>query len=131
FLAQKANAEATTRPAEAGSSFGKAKSVLLLYLQGGPRHIHIWDPKPDAPSNIRGDFKPLKTNVDGIYLTEVMPLLAQQMDKCQLIRSVSYTPKGLFNHTAAMYQMLTGYTPDKVSPSGQLEPPSPRDFPNA
>jgi hypothetical protein len=43
---------------------------------------------------------------------------------------VSYTPKGLFNHTAAIYQMMTGYTTDKVSPSGQLEPPSPKDFPN-
>ena len=47
-----------------------------------------------------------------------------------MIRSMSYTPIGLFNHTAAIYQMLTGYTADKVSPSGQLEPPSPKDFPN-
>src|SRR5207253_2208725 len=46
------------------------------------------------------------------------------------IRSMSYTPVGLFNHTAAIYQMLTGYTTDKVSPSGQLEPPTPKDFPN-
>ena len=60
-----------------------------------------------------------------------MPMLAQQMDKCALIRSMSYTPNGLFNHTAAIYQMLTGYPPDKVSPSGQLEPPSPADFPTA
>ncbi|HEY1068362.1 MAG TPA: DUF1501 domain-containing protein, partial [Pirellulales bacterium] len=44
--------------------------------------------------------------------------------------SMSYTPNGLFNHTAAIYQMLTGYTADKVSPSGQLEPPSPKDYPN-
>src|SRR5262249_14185564 len=47
------------------------------------------------------------------------------------IRSMSYTPNGLFNHTAAIYQMLTGYPPDRVSPSGQLEPPSPADFPTA
>jgi len=60
-----------------------------------------------------------------------MPLLAQQMDKATLIRSVSYTPAGLFNHTAAIYQMMTGYTPDRVSPSGQLEPPAPNDFPHA
>ena len=60
-----------------------------------------------------------------------MPLLAKQMDKATLIRSVSYTPAGLFNHTAAIYQMMTGYTPDRVSPSGQLEPPSPNDFPHA
>jgi len=59
-----------------------------------------------------------------------MPNLAKVTDKTTLIRSVSYTPAGLFNHTAAIYQMMTGYTTDKVSPSGQLEPPDPKDFPN-
>jgi hypothetical protein len=63
-------------------------------------------------------------------LTELVPQIAQVTDKLTLIRSMSYTPIGLFNHTAAIYQMLTGYTADKVSPSGQLEPPSPKDFPN-
>ncbi|SPF52298.1 hypothetical protein SBA4_50001 [Candidatus Sulfopaludibacter sp. SbA4] len=55
--------------------------------------------------------------------------MANALDKATLIRSMSYTPNGLFNHTAAIYQMLTGYPPDRVSPSGQLEPPSPADFP--
>ena len=113
------------------NGWGNAKSVIMLFLQGGPSHIDIWDPKPDAPSNIRGEFKPIKTNVPGIWLSETMPLLAKQMDKATLIRSLSYTPAGLFNHTAAIYQMMTGYTPDRVSPSGQLEPPSPSDFPHA
>ena len=58
-----------------------------------------------------------------------MPNLAKVLDKTTLIRSVSYTPAGLFNHTAAIYQMMTGYTPDKVSPSGQLEPPNRSDYP--
>lgn len=111
--------------------FGAAKSVILLFLQGGPSHIDIWDPKPDAPSNIRGEFKAIQTKVPGIRLSETMPLLAEQVDKCTLIRSMSYTPKGLFNHTAAIYQMLTGFEPDRVAPSGQLEPPSPADFPTA
>jgi uncharacterized protein (DUF1501 family) len=130
FLARQA--AMAMSPAESGQprSFGKAKAVILLYLQGGPSHLDIWDPKPDAPSNIRGEFKPIQTNVPGIQLSETMPLLAKQADKYTLMRSVSYTPNGLFNHTAAMYQMLTGYTPDRVSPSGQLEPPSPRDYPN-
>src|ERR1043166_8810950 len=117
--------------AKSKSGWGNAKSVILIFLQGGPSHIDIWDPKPDAPSNIRGEFKPIKTNVSGISLSETMPLLAKQMDKATLIRSLSYTPAGLFNHTAAIYQMMTGYTPDRVSPSGQLEPPSPSDFPHA
>src|SRR5689334_2827105 len=121
-------------PAKVGNTpkaFGAAKSVIMLFLQGGPSHIDIWDPKPNAPANIRGDFKAIKTKVPGIELTEVMPMLADQVDKVTLIRSMSYTPVGLFNHTAAIYQMMTGYPPDKVSPSGQLEPPSPRDFPTA
>src|SRR5258708_4590773 len=113
------------------AGWGNAKSVILLFLQGGPSHIDIWDPKPDAPSNIRGEFKSIRSNVPGIWLSEVMPMLAKQMDKATLIRSMSYTPAGLFNHTAAIYQMMTGYAPARVSPSGQLEPPAPNDYPHA
>src|SRR5438874_8582666 len=130
ILRLQARADTAPDSAKKKNGWGKAKSVILVFLQGGPSHIDIWDPKPDAPSNIRGEFKQIRTNVPGIWLSEVMPLLAQQMDKATLIRSVSYTPAGLFNHTAAIYQMLTGETPHKVSPSGQLEPPSPADFPN-
>src|SRR6266700_620602 len=128
--AQKAFAQDKSKKDAPKSGFGRAKSVILIFLQGGPSHIDIWDPKPDAPADVRGDFKPIKTNVPGIWLSEVMPMLAQQMDKATLIRSVSYTPNGLVNHTAAMYQMLTGEQADKVSPSGQLEPPNSTDFPN-
>jgi hypothetical protein len=117
-------------PGQPKNGWGTAKQVLLIYLQGGPSHIDIWDPKPDAPSNVRGDFKPIRSKVPGIHLSEVMPKLAQQLDKATLIRSMSYTPAGLFNHTAAIYQIMTGYTPDRVSPSGQLEPPAPNDFPH-
>jgi hypothetical protein len=128
-LPQYLRAKAAASSLEGAKGFGAAKSVILCFLQGGPSHIDIWDPKPDAPSNIRGEFKAIKGNVDGAQMSETMPLLAKQLDKCVLIRSMSYTPAGLFNHTAAIYQMLTGWTPDRVSPSGQLEPPSPRDFP--
>jgi hypothetical protein len=121
--------EANASDEVASKSLPQAKSVILLFLQGGPSHLDIWDPKPDAPDDVRSVFNPIDTCVPGIQLCETMPLLAQQMDKATLIRSMSYTPVGLFNHTAAMYQMLTGYTTDKVSPSGQLEPPSPKDFP--
>jgi uncharacterized protein (DUF1501 family) len=126
-----AAAEETSSDSKSKAGWGKAKSVILIFLQGGPSHIDIWDPKPDAPSNVRGEFKPIKTSVPGIWVSEVMPKLAKQLDKATLIRSMSYTPAGLFNHTAAIYQMMTGYTPDRVSPSGQLEPPAPNDFPHA
>ena len=102
----------------------------MVYLQGGPSHLDLWDPKENVPDNVRSVFKPIATKVPGVQVTEILPKLAQITDKFTFIRSMSYTPNGLFNHTAAIYQMMTGYTTDKVSPSGQLEPPSPKDFPN-
>src|SRR5438105_5941754 len=113
-----------------GGGFGKAKSVILLYLQGGPSHLDLWDPKDNVPDKVRSVFKAIDTKLPGVKVTEVLPKFSQVLDKTTLIRSMSYTPIGLFNHTAAIYQMLTGYTADKVSPSGQLEPPTPKDFPN-
>ncbi len=110
--------------------WGKAKSVIMVYLQGGPSHLDLWDPKPDAPDNVRSIFKPIPTKIPGVNFTEILPQLAKVNDKFTMVRSMSYTPNGLFNHTAAIYQIMTGYTTDKVSPSGQLEPPSPKDFPN-
>jgi hypothetical protein len=112
-----------------GPGWNKAKSVIMVYLQGGPSHLDLWDPKENVPDNVRSVFKPIATKLPGVQFSEVLPKLAQINDKMTMIRSVSYTPVGLFNHTAAIYQMHTGYTTDKVSPSGQLEPPSPKDFP--
>ena len=126
----KGNAAAATGETYAGGpGFGRAKSVIMLYLQGGPSHLDLWDPKDNVPDNVRSVFKRIKSKVPGMDLTENMPKLAKVTDKLSLIRSMSYSPNGLFNHTAAIYQMHTGYTADKVSPSGQLEPPSPKDFP--
>jgi hypothetical protein len=133
LFALKAQANASIAGGEAatgGPGFGKAKSVILIYLQGGPSHLDLWDPKDNVPDKIRSIFKPIATKIPGTQVTELLPRLASTLDKTTLIRSMSYTPVGLFNHTAAIYQMLTGYTTDKVSPSGQLEPPSPKDFPN-
>src|SRR5204863_1705125 len=97
-------------------------------LQGGPSHIDLWDPKEEP--KVASIFKTINTKTLGLQFTEILPKLAQITDKVTMIRSMSYTPVGLFNHTAAIYQMMTGYTADKVSPSGQLEPPTPKDFPN-
>src|ERR1051325_4374679 len=110
--------------------WGTAKNVVMIYLQGGPSHLDLWDPKESAPDNIRSSFKPIPTKIPGVNFTEILPNLAKVNDKFTMIRSMSYTPNGLFNHTAAIYQIMTGYTTDKVSPSGQLEPPDPKDFPN-
>jgi uncharacterized protein (DUF1501 family) len=113
-----------------GPGWNKAKSVILIYLQGGPSHLDLWDPKDNVPANVKSVFKQIPTRLPGVNYTEILPKLAQVNDKFTMIRSVSYTPVGLFNHTAAIYQMMTGYTTDKVSPSGQLEPPTPKDFPH-
>ncbi|MEL6896416.1 MAG: DUF1501 domain-containing protein [Planctomycetota bacterium] len=115
----------TNRP-----GWGRAKNIILVYLQGGPSHIDLWDPKTDVPDNVKSQFASISTKIPGIHFTENLPRLSQLNDRFTMIRSMSYTPNGLFNHTAAIYQMMTGYTTDKVSPSGQLEPPSPKDFPN-
>jgi hypothetical protein len=113
-----------------GPGWNRAKNIILVYLQGGPSHLDLWDPKENVPDNVKSVFKPISTKIPGIQYTENLPRLSQLNDRFTMIRSMSYTPNGLFNHTAAIYQMMTGYTTDKVSPSGQLEPPSPKDFPN-
>ncbi len=128
WLNLRARAEAPKT--KGGPGWGKAKSVIMVYLQGGPSHLDLWDPKENVPDKIRSSFKNIRTKIPGINFTEILPKLAQVNDKLTMIRSMSYTPNGLFNHTAAIYQIMTGYTTDKVSPSGQLEPPSPKDFPN-
>jgi hypothetical protein len=113
-----------------GVGFGRAKNVILVFMQGGPSHLDLFDPKEKVPDDVRSVFKTIGSKVPGMEVTELLPRIAEITDKVTFIRSMSYTPNGLFNHTAAHYQMLTGYTADRVSPSGQLEPPSPKDFPN-
>jgi hypothetical protein len=113
-----------------GPGFGRAKSVILCYLQGGPSHLDLWDPKENCPERVQSPFQAINTCLPSTRVTELLPRLATTLDKTTLIRTMSYTPVGLFNHTAAIYQMMTGYQADAVSPSGQLEPPTPKDFPN-
>ncbi|MBI1312786.1 DUF1501 domain-containing protein [bacterium] len=123
-------ADAKTAGTGGGAGWGRAKHIIMCYLQGGPSHLDLWDPKINVPDNVKSVFKPIDTKLPGIQFSELLPNLAQVNDRFTMIRSMSYTPNGLFNHTAAIYQMMTGYTTDKVSPSGQLEPPDPKDFPN-
>ncbi len=84
---------------------GKAKSVILIFNGGAPSHIDLWDPKPEAPSEIRGIFSPIKTNVSGIHVSELLPHMAKRMDKVALIRSVHH---GHTSHNGGMYWATTG-----------------------
>ena len=130
FALQAKAGDPKAKPQEDSPGWGQAKSIIMLYLQGGPSHLDLWDPKENVPDNVKSPFKAIETRLPGVKYTEILPKLAKVNDKFTMIRSMSYTPNGLFNHTAAIYQMMTGWTTDKVSPSGQLEPPDPRDFPN-
>lgn len=123
-------ARASEAGTKGGPGWGRAKSVIMVYLQGGPSHLDLWDPKENVSDKIKSPFSSIPTKIPGVHFTEILPQLAKVNDKFTMIRSMSYTPNGLFNHTAAIYQIMTGYTTDKVSPSGQLEPPNPKDFPN-
>src|ERR687885_265159 len=76
--------------ATGAGAFGKAKSLLFISLFGGPSHQDIWDLKPEAPAEVRGEFKPIKTNVPGIEICEHLPRLARVMDRCALIRSLTH-----------------------------------------
>jgi hypothetical protein len=111
-------------------TFGQAKSCILIYLFGGPSHLDIWDLKPDAPPEIRGEFKPIATNVPGIQITEHLPRLARQADKYAIIRSLTHrtasAPEGDNAHGSASHAMLTGHAP-KVK--GEV-PPRADDFPH-
>src|SRR5438128_11842087 len=98
-----------------GPGFGKAKSVILVYLQGGPSHLDLWDPKDNVPDNVKSIFKRIPAKTPGMDVTELLPKLNEVTNKFTFVRSMSYTPVGLFNHTAAIYQFHTGYTADKVS----------------
>jgi uncharacterized protein (DUF1501 family) len=84
----------------------KDVSCILLWLGGGPSQIDTFDPKPDAPQEIRGDFKSIKTKLPGVHFCEHLPKLAQINDKFSVIRSVT-TPDP--NHETATHYLLTGY----------------------
>ncbi len=96
-----------------GPGWNKAKHLVLVYLQGGPSHLDLWDPKENVPENVKSAFESIPTKIPGVHFTENLPKLSQINDRFTMIRSMSYTPNGLFNHTAAIYQMMTGIRPTK------------------
>lgn len=121
-MAREAAGGAAERPAT-------ADSVVLVYLQGSPSHIDLWDPKPDAPAEIRGEFRPIPTRTPGLLLGEVLPQLAEQSHHYTVVRSIGVDPKGLRNHGAAIYMLMTGHDPTNFSPTGLAREPSRDDLP--
>ncbi len=96
-----------------GPGWGRAKSIILVYLQGGPSHLDLWDPKTDVPDNVRSAFKPIDTRVPGIQVMETLPKLATVTDKFTFIRSVVGAWGG---HDA--HQCTTGWRPQSLAAMG-------------
>jgi len=96
------------RAAGAAPRAGRGKSVIMIWLRGGPSHIDSYDMKPGAPAEIRGEFRPIPTNVPGIQICEHMPRQAQIMDKLAILRGIKSNDLG--DHTP--HYILTGF-PDR------------------
>src|SRR5215469_4767911 len=90
--------------ARASSAAKKNTSVILLWLDGGPSHLDLYDMKPDAPAEYRGIWKPIRTRVPGFDITEMFPKQARVTDKFSIVRSLHH---GTGDHFAGGHRMLT------------------------
>lgn len=109
-----------------GRPQGKAKSCIVLFAWGGMSHLDTWDPKPDAPREIRGDFQTIATATPGIRIGEHLPFLARQTERLAIIRSMHH---GCSGHGKAMYWNFTGHAPPRADVAANL-PPSSDDWPS-
>ncbi len=94
----------------AGEALGlkpRADSCVLIFLNGGPSHLDMWDMKPNAPDGIRGEFKPISTSVPGIQFSEHLPRLAQHVHRATIVRSMHHSVNNA--HALAVYTSLTGH----------------------
>ncbi len=110
------SAQAST-PRTSGTR-GKARSAIMIYLPGGPSHIDMYDPKPDAPVEFRGEFKTTATNVAGIQICELFPQQAQMMDKLAIVRSL------IANEEHSDSYLMTGFTEGVNRAAAQGQHPS-------
>ena len=103
LVPQKARAEDLSAVHPPG--FGKAKSVIVVFASGGQSQIDMWDPKPDAPEEIRGAFKSIGTAIPGVRFCEHMPQIAKVADKLCIVRSMAHED---LDHGTAFYLSMTG-----------------------
>lgn len=121
-----AGQQAAASPAVVESRKGSAKACIVLFLMGGPPQHSTWDPKPDAPVEVRGEFKPINTVVPGVSISELMPRTAMFTDCLSIIRSVSSNDNA---HSSSGYYMLTGQ-PHAPMNSENANPGFPNDYPS-
>jgi hypothetical protein len=105
--------EAAAGTVHARRPAAKARSVILLFLSGGPAHLDMWDLKPQAPEEIRGTFRPISTRVPGTQISEYLPGMARLADKYTIIRSLTHSNP---NHPAAAYWMMVGSPMQRAAP---------------
>ena len=110
--------------ADSRAASARAKSCILIYLDGGPSHIDLFDLKPAAPAEVRGPYQSIPTSVPGVRICEHLPRLAGQMHRVLQVRSMRHTETV---HDPAVYQMLTGYK--HISSAGDLKV-EPTDMPH-
>jgi hypothetical protein len=96
----------------------RADACILIFLNGGPSHLDMWDMKPDAPAEVRGEFKPIASSVVGVQMSEHLPRMAKQLHRCSLVRSVRHSVNN--SHAAAVYCALTGH--DRGEQGGGAKP---------
>lgn len=97
-------------------------SVIILWMRGGPSHIDLWDMKPLAPAEYRGEFEPVATPIPGIQICEHLPKTAACLDRWSIIRSMHHRPEdGLADHSSGDQICFTGY-PSARDPSGNISP---------
>jgi hypothetical protein len=116
----------TARAPRAGG-FGRARACILLYAYGGPSHLDTWDLKPDAPREIRGEFRPAATRVPGVAITEHLPRLARLANHYAIVRSVTHRDN---DHAIGAYLALTGHSHPRNDVLGIEPPASPQDMPS-
>jgi len=123
--------KASPAPGPAGEKIAKpAKSTVLFFLCGGASHIDMWDMKPDAPREYRGEFNPVRTSAPGIRICEHLPLLAKQAHHFSLVHGVTDGGRATGDHHAGYYYNLTGHEPDGTfKQRGNDRRPYPDDWP--
>jgi hypothetical protein len=118
---------ARAAPAPSGGAFGKAKACIVLFHLGGPSQLETWDPKPDAPAEVRGELRPIDSAVPGLRVGELMPKTARHTDKLCVLRAMS---TGDSAHSSSGYWMLTGRPHQPLNTENAL-PGAPNDAPAA
>jgi hypothetical protein len=122
----RARAEAGDTPTLARPpGFGRARRCILIFQWGGPSQLDTWDPKPDAPAEIRGQFAAIPTATPGVFISEHFPRLARQTNRLAIIRSMSHDDPA---HLSTAHRVLTGHM--APTPKSDAAGPSPRDWPH-